>query len=55
MKQKGSTGASELYQITAGRTYMTKKRQFAWKLHTGEDEDGEFLLQLVQHTILRAV
>lgn len=36
------------------RTYMTVQRQFARKLHAGEDDEGEFLLELVKYNILVA-
>lgn len=33
------------------RTYMTVQRQFTCKLHTGEDNEWEFLLQFVKNSI----
>lgn len=34
------------------KTYMTVQRQFAWKLHAGEDDEGEFLPEFVKHSVL---
>ena len=35
-------------------THMTVQRQFAGKLHAGEDDEGEFLTDLVKNGILVA-
>lgn len=40
--------------LIVGGTYLTVQRQFARHLHTGEDDEVEFILELVKNSLLIA-